>query len=80
MDLVLGSSTLLGRPARISMTDGHLFKVNVVNGVRLYENQHGYIHCRHTGELIPVTYRWGNTAYVCESCGEVVKKELKPGS
>jgi len=55
-------------------------KIILENEKRLYVNTHGYIHCHHNSELIPVVYRWGNTAYVCESCGEVVKKDLLPSS
>lgn len=50
------------------------------NGKRLYANTHNYIHCYHNCELIPVVYMWGNTAYICEQCGEVVKKDLMPTS
>lgn len=53
-------------------------RIIVKNGKRLYENEHGYIHCQHNVPLIPVTYSFGNQAFICSSCGEVVRKEYVP--
>ena len=55
--------------------------IKIENGIRLYENQHGYIHCIHKDkELIPVSTMFGNITYICESCGKVVKKDLMPSA
>lgn len=54
-------------------------KIVIKKGIRFYENQNGYIHCKHKNKkLIPVPTMFGNITYVCESCGEVVKNELMP--
>ena len=55
--------------------------IKIENGIRFYENQHGYIHCMHKDKkLIPISTAFGNTSYICESCGEVVKKDLMPSA
>jgi len=58
----------------------YLYKVKIVDGKRIYENQHGYVHCMHTGEMVKAVTAWGNTSYVCHRCGEVVSKDLMPTS
>lgn len=60
------------------MPDEYLFKVKLIDGKRIYENRHGYIHCKHNGKLIKAITDWENISYVCYSCGEVVRKDLMP--
>lgn len=59
------------------------FGIKIINdhGKRLYINTHGYIHCHHNRDpLIEVTTSFGNKSFICNQCGEVVKKELTPTS
>jgi hypothetical protein len=57
--------------------------IKIINyhGKRLYVNAHGYIHCQHNRDpLIKVITSFGNVSFICNQCGEVVKKELTPTS
>lgn len=52
-------------------------KIIYSHGKRLYVNAHGYIHCNHDRDpLIRVPTSFGNVSFICNQCGEVVKREF----
>lgn len=56
-------------------------KIVVKDGKWFYQNEHGYIHCDHNrNPLIEVITSFGNKSFVCNQCGQTVKRELMPTS
>ena len=54
-------------------------KIIYSHGKRFYVNIHDYIHCHHNRDpLIEVITSFGNKSFICNQCGEVVKRELTP--
>ena len=56
-------------------------KIMLKDGKKFYQNKHGYILCYHERDpLIEVITSFGNKSFVCNQCGQIVKRELMPTS